>query len=315
MKKILTLLLTLLLFITLVGCNSSNDQSTIVDEPEKQEEVVEPKEDEPIVGGFVDVEDRTITDELKEIFNKAKEGYVGISLEPVELYQTQVVAGTNYKFVCSGTKTTNPPIKGTYFVTVYKDLQGNCSIIDVETVTESSGDVDGDTTVKEVDKSMNYWVVFYNPDGLELDRQAIKYGTIPTYKGEDPYYWDNDYWYRFICWTDKQGNEIKEFTPITGNTYIYAKYEIGGKAKKEESIDVEKLPLYYFAFGEVDWAYSLFEYNQTSQKFEQVSNTYTSDDPGVSEGWYHKLGNQYIPCAESALPEPHGFQSSMPTPP
>lgn len=232
MKKLLTVLLTLLMVFTLVGCSDKKEEEpVIVDTLEVNEVEVE---DEPIVGGFVEVEDRTLTDELKEIFNKAKEGYVGMSLEPIELYQTQVVAGTNYKFVCSGTKTTNPPINGSYFVTVYKDLQGNCSIIDVETITESSGDVDGEPAVKEVDKTINYWVVFYNPDGNELQRSAIKYGTVPTFDGGTPQYWDEDYWYKFVCWTDKQGNEIKEFKPITGNTYIYAKYEMGGEHRKVE---------------------------------------------------------------------------------
>ena len=239
MKKILTILLTLLMVLSLVGCaeKKQEEQPVTVDTPEVIEPVKEEETEEPTVGGFVDVEDRTLTDELKEIFYKAKEGYVGMSLEPVELYQTQVVAGTNYKFVCSGTKTTNPPIKGSYFVTVYKDLEGNCSIIDVETITESTGDVDGDLkeeTAKKDPSKYNYWVVFYNPDGCELDRQAIKYGTTPVYKGEDPVYWDTEYWYNFVCWTDKQGNEIKEFKPITGNTYIYAKYEIGGSMKDLE---------------------------------------------------------------------------------
>ena len=142
MKKLLTILLTLLMIFTLVGCKTKED-TTETEETTKQEEVVEESEEE-VVGGFVDVEDGTLTDELKEIFNKATEGYVGMSLEPIELYQTQVVAGINYKFVCSGNKTTNPPITGSYFVTVYEDLEGNCSIIDVETITESTGDVEGD---------------------------------------------------------------------------------------------------------------------------------------------------------------------------
>ena len=114
MKKLLTLLLTLFMVFTLVGCNSKED-TPVVQEPEKQEEVVEPAQEE-IVGGYVDVEDGTLTDELKDIFNKALEGLTGATYEPIELVATQVVAGTNYKFLANGTKTTNPITKGTYYI-------------------------------------------------------------------------------------------------------------------------------------------------------------------------------------------------------
>lgn len=220
MKKLLTILLSALMVLALVGCDSNKEETITLEEPIKQEEIVE---DDTILGGFTEAEDKTLTDELKEIFAKACESYTGISLKPERLEGTQVVAGTNYKFLASGTKTTNPPIKGSYFVTVYKDLQGNCSIIDVETVTESTVDV----------SNYNYWVVFYNPDGMELQRTAQKLGTTPKYEGEEPHYWDSDYWYKFVCWTDKKGNEITDFKPITGNTYIYAKYKIGGENKPE----------------------------------------------------------------------------------
>lgn len=220
MKKLLTLLLTLLMVFTLVGCNSKED-TPVVQETVQQEEVVEPKEDETILGGFIEAEDKTLTDELKEIFNKAIEGYVGMSLSPERLEGTQVVAGTNYKFLASGTKTTNPPIKGSYFVTVYEDLEGNCSIIDVETVTESAGDVDGDPS------QYKYWVVFKNPDGNELQRTIEKYGATPVYTGDTPVYWDSENWYRFTNWD-------KELKPITGNTYITAEYEFGGELQQEE---------------------------------------------------------------------------------
>ena len=269
MKKLLTILLTLLMVFTLVGCKTKED-TPVTEETTKQEEVVEESDTEEVVGGFVDVEDGTLTDELKEIFNKATEGYVGMSLEPIELYQTQVVAGINYKFVCSGTKTTNPPITGSYFVTVYEDLEGNCSIIDVETITESTGDVEADPVVKEVDKTMNYWVVFYNPDGNELQRSAIKYGTVPTYNGGTPQYWDNDYWYKFVCWTDKQGNEIKEFKPIVGNTYIYAKYEIGGKNKPKEK-ESKPSPVVHVTGISVSSSYVTFGMNSVTVTIEPAN--------------------------------------------
>lgn len=80
MKKLLTALLTLLIVFTLFGSNSKED-TPLVNEPEQQEEVVEPiNEDEPIVGGFIGAEDKTITDELKDIFNKALDGLTVLNM-------------------------------------------------------------------------------------------------------------------------------------------------------------------------------------------------------------------------------------------
>ena len=225
MKKLISLLFTLLVIITLVGCNSNENTKPII-----QEEIVEENiEEEPILGGWKDAEDGTITDELNDIFNDAIKELLGAEYEPIELVATQIVAGTNYKFLAKGTKTTNPKIEGTYYITVYKDINGNVELKDIETIEEKE-------IKKEIDPTeYDYWVVFYNPDGNELQRTIEKFGTTPKYVGDEPHYWDTDYWYKFVSWTDKHGNEIKQFKPIVGNTYIYAKYEIGGDLEKKDS--------------------------------------------------------------------------------
>ena len=217
MKKLLTLLLTLLMIFTISGCNSSSQDGPIVDDP-----IIE--EDTPLVGGFTEVEDGTLTDELKDIFNKALDGLMGATYEPVELVATQVVAGTNYKFLANGTKTTNPITKGTYYITVYEDLQGDVKLLDIETIEEKQ-----EETASTDPSKYSYWVVFKNPDGNELQRTIEKYGTTPEYVGDTPVYWDSDYWYRFTNWD-------KELKPITTNTYITAEYEMGGPLKKETTV-------------------------------------------------------------------------------
>lgn len=236
MKRLLSLLLTVLIALTLVGCNS-NDQTTVGNDSQ----LIEPSNQEEILGGYVEVEDGTLTDELNDIFDTALEGLIGANYKAVKLISTQVVSGTNYKFLAEGTKTTNPITSGTYYVTIYQDLQGNVELLNIETIEEKQDEALDLTGIK-------FWVVFYNPDGMELYRTAIKYGTTPTYEGEKPVYWDSEYWYRFVCWTDKDGNEIEEFTPITGNTYIYAKYEIGGSNKPEPASNTVSVTL--FASGE-----------------------------------------------------------------
>ena len=84
------------------------------------------------LGGFEEPKEKEITPELKEIFDKACEGYVGMDFEVLELVATQIVSGTNYKFLCNGTTVTLNPQTAKKYVSVYKDLEGNCRIIEVE---------------------------------------------------------------------------------------------------------------------------------------------------------------------------------------
>ena len=102
-----------------------------------------------------------------------------------------------------------------------------------EVVVEETKEEIKEETKKEIDpevlKTYKYWVVFYDHEGNELQREAIKYGTVPTYWSDIPYYDDGTYWYKGVGWTDKWGREIKEFKPITGNTKFYAIYEKSGE--------------------------------------------------------------------------------------
>lgn len=94
----------------------------------------DPKGEDILVGGYTDVEDGTITDELLEMFNTAQASWNGIHMEPVKLLQTQVVAGTNYKFLATQSITlmgeSEPTVKEVV-ATIYKDLSGNVTVTDV----------------------------------------------------------------------------------------------------------------------------------------------------------------------------------------
>ena len=86
-----------------------------------------------LAGGWETL-DKHINAELQDIFDKAMQGYVGMNLKPLKLIGTQIVAGRNYRFYCEGSPVVlNPEIKN-YYVTVYQDLKGNCSITDVSDV-------------------------------------------------------------------------------------------------------------------------------------------------------------------------------------
>ena len=207
MKKLFTLLLTLLMLVSLVGCNSKED-TPVVQEPEKQE-VVEPVQEE-IAGGYVDVEDGTLTDELKDIFTKALEGLVGATYEPQKLIATQVVAGTNYKFLAKGSKTTNPVTKGTYYITIYKDLEGKIELKDIEVIEEKQ-----DKVSEDVLKTYNYWVVVYDQFDNEISRDAIKYGTtVKDPDGNDVVVNGNKYFHTYIDYSPKNNDSSSATTCI-----------------------------------------------------------------------------------------------------
>jgi hypothetical protein len=72
----------------------------------------------------------------KKAINKAKKKYKKVSLTPLALLSSQVVSGTNYRFLCSG-KAKGSSKVGLYAVDVYKDLKGNakvksCKLINIE---------------------------------------------------------------------------------------------------------------------------------------------------------------------------------------
>ena len=120
MKKLLTLLAVGLMVLSLVACGKKEEPAP-----------------EQVAGGWTKVEDGTMTPELQEIFDKAVEGLLGVNYEAVELVETQVVAGTNYKFLAKGTTVTMPPMEGTYYVTVYKNLDGGVELLDIEQIEQT----------------------------------------------------------------------------------------------------------------------------------------------------------------------------------
>ena len=285
MKKLLTILLTLLMVFTLVGCNSTKEEEpVVVDTPQINEPV-----QEEIVGGFIDVEDGTLTDELKDIFNKAIDGLLGATYEPIELVATQVVAGTNYKFLANGTKTTNPITKGTYYIYVNKDLQGNVSLLDIETIEEKQ-----EEAPKQDVTQMSFWVVFYDQYGNELQRETLVYGSTPSYKGYLP---DG-----FVKWTYKKtGKDVNTFVPITTNTYFKAVCNhVSAPANPEPTPTPTPIPVcentstYLIRItsneGSGSYKYDVYKFNSATNSYIRVE----SEKSGIFDpGYSISLGNYY----------------------
>ncbi len=77
--------------------------------------------DKQLVGGYT--QQRELTEEDMAVFNAATHGMVGVRYTP-ESVATQVVAGTNYRFVCSATTVTREPETYKAEVVVFKPLPG-----------------------------------------------------------------------------------------------------------------------------------------------------------------------------------------------
>ena len=105
--------------------------------PEDKEDAGEEIIGGNIVGGWTvngDLTEAGITDEEKEIFEKALEGLVGASYVPVAVLAKQLVSGTNYLFLAAETLVTADPVDKTACVTVYQDLEGNITLLGIENV-------------------------------------------------------------------------------------------------------------------------------------------------------------------------------------
>ena len=100
--------------------------------PEKEEVKAEPAETAAAAGAWTPAEDGTITDELMEIFDKAMDEMIGVSYTPVELLETQLVSGMNYRFLCDAVTVVPGAETRQAIITIYRDLNGNCSILDIQ---------------------------------------------------------------------------------------------------------------------------------------------------------------------------------------
>ncbi len=108
MKKILVALLTLIM---LLGCFASAET--------------------PLAGGWTPSASPEITDELKALFDKAFEGFVGVNYVPVAYLGSQVAAGTNHCLLCQATVVY--PGAQPYYALVYitQGLDGAASILSI----------------------------------------------------------------------------------------------------------------------------------------------------------------------------------------
>ena len=131
MKKLLVILLAVLILCSLAGCGQKKTEQTMT-------------------GSWELTDSAELTSEARESFDKAMEGFVGVNYEPIAFLGSQIVSGTNRSFLCEAT-VVYPNAKPYYaVVTVYTDLQGKSSILNIVAlnlgeILESGEIVNGDT--------------------------------------------------------------------------------------------------------------------------------------------------------------------------
>ena len=110
MKKAIVLLVTLGLVLGLVSANA-----------------------ETMTDGWMPVaqEAGKLPEDAQAAFSKALEQLDGATYIPISLLSTQVVAGTNYCFLCQIMPVAPDPVPIWALVYIYADLQGNAEIMNV----------------------------------------------------------------------------------------------------------------------------------------------------------------------------------------
>ena len=200
----------------------------------------------------------------------------------------------------------------------------------IDTIEDKQEEVKEEIKVLDngANPNYNYWVTFYDHDGNILQQDAIKYGTVPTYWSDTPYYDDGTNWYKGVGWTDAYGRDVIEFQPIKGNTRFYAKYEVGGAVSHSSSHSEPSNPtpapspacsntddMYYFTYASYDgWA--SWQTNFTRYRYNGSGFNYGIDYSFVTLGgsssnittnvWYHSSDqNTFVECTDPNHHEPY----------
>ena len=92
-----------------------------------------------LMGGWQATTDTAIDEDAQAAFDAAMEGLLGVEYEPVDLLATQVVAGTNYCFLCRSTVVVPDAVPGYALVYVYRDLSGKAEILDIQDIEFGAG--------------------------------------------------------------------------------------------------------------------------------------------------------------------------------
>ena len=126
MKKAAILVLSCLLTLSSVVLASA--ETAVPEETETEESIPS------IMGGWTITEDGTVTEEMREIFDRAVAAVDDVYFQPEVLLATQLVAGTNYCFLAREFSYEDEGDPGYVFVYIYVDLEGNEQVLDIQDI-------------------------------------------------------------------------------------------------------------------------------------------------------------------------------------
>ena len=138
MRRLFTVILGMLCAASIMGCgakaNNTESQATTASQEstltKEAEEISETNESAPITGGWAINNDFDGTDDANAMsaFEKATEDLDGYRYDVAAVLGSQIVAGTNYLYLCRAEMVV-PDAKPEYVILkVYEDLEGNAEI-------------------------------------------------------------------------------------------------------------------------------------------------------------------------------------------
>ena len=138
MRRLFTVTLGILCVASIMGCgakaNNTESQATTASQEstltKEAEEISETNESTPITGGWAINNDFDGTDDANAMsaFEKATEDLDGYRYDVAAVLGSQIVAGTNYLYLCRAEMVV-PDAKPEYVILkVYEDLEGNAEI-------------------------------------------------------------------------------------------------------------------------------------------------------------------------------------------
>lgn len=136
MKKFL---MAVLAGMMLVGCGQKKTEEPTEAPAEPTAEATAEATAEPagaLLGGWtVNTEyNSMMADDDVARFEKALEGLTGVGYTPVTVLATQVVNGTNYAYLATGTTVTAQPVDGWYVVVVNENSAGEISLVNIKQI-------------------------------------------------------------------------------------------------------------------------------------------------------------------------------------
>ncbi len=119
----------------------------------------------------------------KKTFNKAVQGMTGVTYQPTALLAKQVVAGTNYVFLCQGTTVTKKPVSAWYILNANKNLKNKVSLLSVKKIKLSKVKTAGNPRPDTEDGGLEIAVFKNKPEALSKSVRKIYSKGTKKYTG------------------------------------------------------------------------------------------------------------------------------------